>query len=149
VLYAQVAAQLASKNLDSSESFVFGGPSGVRAYPVGEAPADQGALETVEIRYNMTAPRNFGSLQWQLFYDHGDVRLHRDPWLAYVSSGAPNSYKLSSVGLGGNLYREDSLLVNVAVARKIGSNPNPGLDDVDADSRRESTRFWVQAVKYW
>jgi hemolysin activation/secretion protein len=149
VLYTQVTAQLASKNLDSSESFAFGGPSGVRAYPVGEAPADQGSIQTVELRYNMRAPRDFGSLQWQLFYDHGDVKLHRDPWETYLSSGAPNSYSLSSIGLGGNLYREDSLQVNVAVAHKIGSNPDPGLDNEDADGRRLSTRFWLQVVKYW
>jgi hemolysin activation/secretion protein len=149
VLYTQVTAQLASKNLDSSESFAFGGPSGVRAYPVGEAPADQGSIQTVELRYNMAAPRNLGSLQWQLFYDHGDVKLHKDAWATYLSSGAPDSYQLSSLGLGGNLYREDSLLVNVGVAHKIGSNPDPGLDGEDADARRLSTRFWVQLVKYW
>ena len=149
VLFAQVTAQLASKNLDSSESFVFGGPSGVRAYPVGEAPADQGSIQTIELRYNTIAPFSLGSLQGQIFFDHGDVKLHRDPWATYLGSGAPNSYNLSSFGVGGNLYREDSLLVNAAVAHKIGSNPNPGLDNEDADGRDLSTRFWVQVVKYW
>jgi hypothetical protein len=48
-----------------------------------------------------------------------------------------------------NLYREDSLLVSAAVAHKIGSNPNPGLDGADADGRDDSTRFWLQVVKYW
>ena len=149
VLYGQVTAQLASKNLDSSESFAFGGPSGVRAYPVGEAPADQGSIQTLELRYNMAAPANLGSLQWQIFYDHGDVRTHRDPWADFLAAGAPGSYHLSSIGVGGNLYREDSLLVNLTVAHKLGSNPNPGLDDEDADGRRLSTRFWLQVIKYW
>ena len=148
-LYASISGQYASKNLDSSESFTFGGPSGVRAYPVGEAPADEGVLSTVELRYNTTAPAHLGSLQYQFFYDNGEVRLHRDLWTAYEISGAPNRYVLSSAGLGANLYREDSLLVTAAVAHKIGSNPDPGLDNTDADGRHEPVRFWLQVVKYW
>ena len=42
VLFGSVNAQFASKNLDSSERFSFGGPYGMRAYPIGEAPADAG-----------------------------------------------------------------------------------------------------------
>jgi hemolysin activation/secretion protein len=148
-VYASLSGQYASKNLDSSESFTFGGPSGVRAYPVGEAPADEGLLSTVELRYNMQAPAHLGSLQYQLFYDNGEVRLHKDPWGTYVSSGAPDRYVLSSAGIGANLYREDSLFVTAAVAHKIGHNPDPGLNDTDADGRHESVRFWLQAVKYW
>jgi hemolysin activation/secretion protein len=148
-VYGSISGQYASKNLDSSESFIFGGPSGVRAYPVGEAPADEGVLSTLELRYNTVAPAQLGSLQYQFFYDNGEVRLHENPWFTYETSGAPNRYVLSSAGLGANLYREDSLLVTAAVAHKIGSNPDPGLDDTDADGRHESVRFWLQVVKYW
>jgi hemolysin activation/secretion protein len=149
VLYGSVNAQFASKNLDSSESMSFGGPSGVRAYPVGEAPADAGVLATLELRYNVPVETPLGALQGQLFVDHGNVRLHQDPWGSYIASGAPNKYDLKAAGVGVNLYREDSLLVTATAAHKIGSNPDPGLHGVDADGRDSSTRFWVQAVKYW
>jgi hemolysin activation/secretion protein len=149
VLFGQVTAQLASKNLDSSESFAFGGPSGVRAYPVSEAPADEGALVTVELRYNVPVQNPFGALQAQLFVDHGTVRLHEDPWAAYRISGAPNTYTLKDAGIGFNLYRENSLLVQASAAHKIGSNPDPGVGGTDADGRDSSTRAWVQVVKYW
>jgi len=149
VLFGSIGAQFASKNLDSSESFSFGGPDSVRAYPVGEAPADAGVLATLELRYNMAAPANLGALQWQLFVDHGDVTLHKDAWSTYLTSGAPNRYDLNDAGVGVSLYREDSLLVTAAVAHKIGTNPNPGLDGIDADGRDLSTRFWLQVVKYW
>ncbi len=66
-----------------------------------------------------------------------------------MSSGAPNRYVLNSAGLGANLYREDSLFVTAAVAHKIGHNPDPGLNDADADGRHESVRAWIQVVKYW
>jgi hemolysin activation/secretion protein len=149
VLFGQVTAQFASKNLDSSESLSFGGPYGVRAYPVGEAPADAGVLATLELRYNMPSPAALGALQWQFFVDHGNVTLHKDPWNTYLTSGAPSRYELKAAGIGVNLYRENSLLVTATAAHKIGSNPNPGLAGIDADGRSESMRWWLQVVKYW
>ncbi len=149
VLFGSVTAQFASKNLDSSESLTFGGPQAVRAYPVGEAPADAGVLATLELRYNMPVIMALGALQWQAFVDHGNVTLHKDTWASYIASGAPSRYDLKDAGLGASLYRENSLLVTATVARKIGSNPNPGLANVDADGRDLSTRFWLQVVKYW
>jgi hemolysin activation/secretion protein len=149
VLYGSLNAQFASKNLDSSESMSFGGPGGVRAYPVGEAPADGGVLATLELRYNVPAQTPLGALQAVLFVDHGSVKLHQDPWTSYIASGARDTYNLNAAGLGLNLYREDSLLVTATAAHKIGTNPDPGLHGVDADGRDSSTRFWVQVVKYW
>jgi hemolysin activation/secretion protein len=149
VLYTSVNAQFASKNLDSSESFSFGGPSGVRAYPVGEAPADAGVLATVELRYNVPVQFSLGALQAQLFYDHGNITLHKEPWEAYVASGDRNKYVLQSLGVGVNLYRERSLLISASAAHKLGSNPDPGVREEDADGRDSLVRFWLQLVKYW
>jgi hemolysin activation/secretion protein len=149
VLYGSLNAQFASKNLDSSESLSFGGPGGVRAYPVGEAPADAGVVATLELRYNIPAQTPLGAVQALLFVDHGSVKLHEDPWTSYIASGARDTYALNAAGLGLNLYREDSLLVTATAAHKIGTNPDPGLHGVDADGRDSSTRFWVQVVKYW
>lgn len=50
-LYANLEAQSADKNLDSSEKFFLGGAQGVRAYPLGEAAGDEGAMATLELRY--------------------------------------------------------------------------------------------------
>jgi hemolysin activation/secretion protein len=149
VLFGSLTAQLASKNLDSSESLSFGGPSGVRAYPVGEAPADEGVLATLELRYNLPMVTALGAIQGQLFVDHGDVILHKSPWASYIASMDPNRYQLTAAGIGANLYRERSLLVSAQVAHKVGSNPDPGIGAVDADGRDSSIRFWLQAVKYW
>ncbi|MBV9191772.1 MAG: ShlB/FhaC/HecB family hemolysin secretion/activation protein, partial [Betaproteobacteria bacterium] len=49
-LYAGLSGQFASKNLDSSEKFALGGPTGVRAYPTGEAVGDEGLLANLELR---------------------------------------------------------------------------------------------------
>ncbi len=149
VLYASVNAQLASKNLDSSESLSFGGPTGVRAYPVGEAPADAGVLATVELRYNLPVQFSLGALQAQVFYDHGNVTLHKNPWDSFVASGEHDKYVLQSLGVGANLYRDGSLLISASAAHKLGSNPDPGVHGDDADGRDSSVRFWLQLVKYW
>jgi hemolysin activation/secretion protein len=144
VLYGSATDQMSSKNLDSSESLSFGGPTAVRAYPVGEAPADEGLLATVELRYNTVAPQNMGALQYQLFYDYGGVQLHHTQWAA-----GPNNYNLQGVGLGMNVYKENAYMLNAALAHKIGSNPNPGTGGTDADGRSSMNRFWVQLAWYW
>lgn len=74
--FARISAQAASKNLDSSESFGLGGPSGVRAYPTGEGYGDEGALAQFEIRYrvNQFAP--------YVFYDIGHVKFNESSWTA-------------------------------------------------------------------
>lgn len=149
IMHGSITGQLASKNLSSSESLGIGGPTSVRAYPVGEAPADEGLLATVELRYNSFAPHNLGALQYQLFYDYGRVKLHKNTWTSFQASGIPNSYTLAGAGIGMNLYKENAYLVSATVATKIGNNPNHGLNDTDADGLKSSTRFWLQATVYW
>ncbi|MBV8124721.1 MAG: ShlB/FhaC/HecB family hemolysin secretion/activation protein [Burkholderiaceae bacterium] len=148
VLYGQITAQYSNKNLDSSESMVFGGPTAVRAYPVGEAPSDEGQLITLELRYNMAAPADLGSLQWLAFYDHGALRQHHTAWASFTQSGLPNDYALVGKGLGVNLYKENDYMLSGTVAWKMGSNPNPGKNGVDADGSTASSRIWVQLVKF-
>ena len=41
---SRLSLQETGTNLDSSEDFLLGGPYGVRAYPLGEAPGDRGYL---------------------------------------------------------------------------------------------------------
>ena len=149
VAYGSITQQLASKNLSSSESLGIGGPTGVRAYPVGEAPADEGLIATAELRYNTVAPDNYGALQYQLFYDYGSVKLHHETWSTFTAAGIPNTYNLKGAGLGVNLYKENAYLLSAQVATKIGSNPNPGLNGTDADGFRSSTRLWLQLTGYW
>ena len=49
-LYGAINGQFASKNLDISEKMGLGGMYAVRAYPVGEAYADEGYVATLEAR---------------------------------------------------------------------------------------------------
>lgn len=86
--------QQAGKNLDSSEKFSLGGPTGVRAYPSGEASGDDGHKGTVELRHSWSA-------NWQstLFYDFGSItRINKTPF----GAAAPNSKNLAGAGIGLN-----------------------------------------------
>jgi hemolysin activation/secretion protein len=91
-VYGRVSAQKASRNLNSAEGFSLGGPTGVRAYPTGEASGDEGWLTQIEIRYGV------GNLTPYAFYDHGRVKVDAQPSL--VSSPSPDKER---AGFGAGL----------------------------------------------
>jgi len=145
-LYGGLAGQFASKNLDSSEKFVLGGPFGVRAYPTGEATGDEGFLVNLELRHD------FGQgLQVGAFLDHGQIRLHRNEWDGWQGANTriTNRYGLSGYGLGLSWSQPGSFSVRASVAQRIGDNPGRDLNDNDADGTKNRTRFWLQAITYF
>ena len=144
-LFAGATGQLASGNLDSSEKFILGGPSGVRAYPVGEAAGDQGVLGTVELRRNIDIGGD-RKLQGLAFVDAGRVRLHKSPWPgSFNNADGTNEYSLAGAGVGANLW-VGRWTLRAAVARTVGSNPGRSLAGLDADGRGSKWRGWVQAA---
>jgi hemolysin activation/secretion protein len=140
--------QVASKNLDSSEKFSLGGPTGLRAYPGGEAQGDEGLLSTLELRYELPG----GSLgQWQLsgFYDHGRITLHKAPWAGSVNNATgSNTYALGGFGLGVSLAKAGSHSLRFVLARRTGDNPGRSNTGKDSDGLNDTTRAWLQAL-FW
>lgn len=145
-LYAGLGGQLASKNLDSSEKFILGGPLGVRAYPVGEASGDEGLLLNLELRYDIDP-----ALQLAAFVDHGEVRLHKTAWAGWQGANTRigNRYGLSGYGIGLNWNQPGNFLVRAAVAHRIGDNPGRDANGNDSDNTKNRTQWWLQAVKYF
>lgn len=146
-VYGAFSGQFASKNLDSSEKFILGG-LGVRAYPVGEAPGDEGYLLNLEARYNMPGI-DIGELQLVGFVDHGGVTLHKKTWTNWQPTGLPNypnSYSLSGAGVGVNFQKVGLFSMRASYARKIGSNPATDTLGRDSDNTSDPGRFWVQAT---
>jgi hemolysin activation/secretion protein len=138
-LYGAISGQLASKNLDSSEKMELGGMYGVRAYPVGEAYADQGYLMTLEAR--MLLPKFSeqmpGHMHLIAFVDSGTVTINKNPWTA-----GSNSRTLSGAGVGLNWTDPGNFSVRTYYARKLGNEVATSAPDA-------SGRFWIQAVKYF
>jgi hemolysin activation/secretion protein len=131
-LYLAYTGQFASQNLDSSEKFSLGGTYGVRAYPTGEASADEAHLLTAELQYKLSA-----GFQMVGFIDTGRAKLNEDRW---VLATGRNTRTLSDWGLGLNWSHPDGYTVKAFYAHKIGN--------AEATSDNDKTeRFWIQAVK--
>ncbi|HET8729876.1 MAG TPA: POTRA domain-containing protein [Moraxellaceae bacterium] len=125
--YAAGTAQRADNNLDSSEQFFLGGPNGIRAYPVGEAPGDEGWQGTLEFRYRVARP-----VQLLVFHDLGMVEANHSP---YINQANGRHLSGSGFGLNGNW---SSYSVKTGLAWRGGSDAPTS----DGDKR---PRFWLQA----
>ncbi|WP_048442054.1 ShlB/FhaC/HecB family hemolysin secretion/activation protein [Caenimonas sp. SL110] len=137
-VYAGVSGQVASKNLDSSEKMVLGGMNAVRAYPEGEAYADEGVLLNLELRYDLAKPATLpGYMQLVAFVDAGSVTINHSPWVA-----GTNHRTLSGAGFGVNWGDPGNFQVRAYYAHKLGNQIATSAPD-------RSGRFWVQMVKYF
>ena len=140
-LYAGINGQVASKNLDVSEKMGLGGPYAVRAYPVGEANADEGYVVNLEARLRL--PKFSESLPGQFhligFVDTGRVKLNENPWPA---AAVPNHRSLSAAGLGVTWVEFGNFELSAYWAHKLGSAAATAAPD-------ESSRVWLRGVKYF
>ena len=140
--YVNIAinGQVSFDNLDSSEKFSLGGPSGVRAYPTGEGMGDTGAVLRTEIR------RNFSN-NWQglIFYDHGATTLHNRVWNNWNSENESleNSYQLKGAGIGLNLINSDDYDFGFYAGRRMDKNPGSSNNGNDGDGTLKKLRFWL------
>ena len=134
-LYVALTGQQASKNLVSSEKFSLGGPYGVRAYPTGEAPGDDGYLATAELRYALAQAVLPGQLGVFGFVDTGFVRGN-----AYPFSTDDNHRRLSGAGIGITLSKAPSDELRLVYAHRLGNATAVGDTD-------HAGRVWVQWTK--
>jgi len=138
-LYGALRGQFASKNLDISEKMELGGMYAVRAYPEGEAYADEGYVATLEAR--MLLPRFSQSERGQLhlvgFIDHGGVTTNHSPW-----APGQNHRNLSAAGVGITWEDYNNFVARAYYAHKVGNAVATSAPDA-------SGRFWVQAIKYF
>lgn len=137
-LYGLIHGQFASKNLDISEKMELGGMYAVRAYPEGEAYADEGYVATLELRMLLPKPQSMpGQVHLIGFADSGSVRLNNNPWFA-----GENDRTLSGAGVGLSWEDYNNFSVKAYWAHKLGSAVATSAPD-------KSGRFWIQLVKYF
>jgi hemolysin activation/secretion protein len=138
-LYASIKGQFAFKNLDVSEKMELGGMYAVRAYPEGEAYADEGYVLTMEARLKLPkfVERLPGQMQLIGFVDTGTVTVNKDPW-----TNEPNSRTLSGAGIGLTWEDYNNFAVRAYYAFKLGNEEATSAPD-------ESGQFWIQLVKYF
>lgn len=134
------SGQGASKNLASAEKISLGGPNGVRAYPVGEATADDGIIVTSELRYIVPGVKLLnGDFTVAGFVDWGKARLNANP----LPSDTGNERELAAYGLGLSAGREGDFIVRASIAwRWTESLPQ-------SDTADRTPRVWAQGVKWF
>lgn len=110
--FAGIALQWASKNLDNSEKLTLGGAKGVRAYPGGEAPVDEGFVVNTELRAWINQ-------HWTAFtfYDVARGALHARP-----GPGAADKRTLRGAGLGVQFARPNVFHLKATLGWR-GSEP--------------------------
>jgi len=129
-LYAAWSGQHGQRELDSSEKFFLGGSSGVRAYPSAEASGSSGQLASLELRARLPA-----DLVLTGFYDWGHVG----------SFNAAPSYSLRGSGFSIAWTTRFGVNLKLALARRIGDNPNPTRTGLDQDGSLIRNRIWLNA----
>jgi hemolysin activation/secretion protein len=135
------SGQTSSKNLDTAEKFQLGGPTGVRAYPVGEGLGDRGWLGSAELRYRI-GQTPVGDANVFGFYDVGSITQF-DRVFAGALPGRPNTYMLRGFGFGAGTSIGTQGGARVVWARKVGNNPNPTANNTDADDQNRRSRIWI------
>jgi len=148
--FLSARGQVADGNLDSSQKFILGGPSGVRAYPVGEGSGDDGHIFTFESRCDLPFTPEYARMQLIGFFDTGYVREHDDTWGSSVSNATGrNHYWLSGFGPGVSVGKDDLYRVQLSYARRIGNNSGRNEDGTDSDKRDAKGRVWLQGVVWF
>lgn len=128
-LFAKLAAQRGDSNLDSSEKFGIGGPTGVRAYPIGEGNGDEGHLLQIEVRTQLGRSAPF------LFFDTGQAKFNARPERLIIAPRV-NDRSIAGYGAGVRLSTESWNLDAVAAWRSRGGAPQ-------AEQDNSSVRFWL------
>ena len=121
----RASGQYSSQGLDSSEDFVLGGPSGIRAYPTGEAAGDRGWLTQLELQ------RRYGEYTPYMFYDHGRIDTN-----ARILNGTRLSKQRAGAGLGLR-YNTGNLIADAIIARRTSS------DLAESDTTNPPVQAWV------
>ena len=141
--YAALSAQVASKNLDSSERMYLGGATGVRAFPASEGGGAAGRTLTLELRQRLD-----NALTLTGFYDYGHVNVNKHN--ANASNGsvisAVNAYALQGYGTSLAWQNTKGTEIKATLAKRNASNPNADpTTGMDGDKTKKITRVWVSA----
>ncbi len=137
--FNQFTGQMASKNLDSSQKLLLGGPLAVRAYSIGEGAVDKGTLFTTELRARWLPPLPLwagagNQVTFAAFFDQGWGSYYRQP----IEGLAGNNINLSGFGTYIALARPADYSLNLTWAHRTGQA---------ATSQPDNDQFWLSAYK--
>ncbi|CNL98104.1 ShlB/FhaC/HecB family hemolysin secretion/activation protein [Yersinia kristensenii] len=137
--FNQFTGQMASKNLDSSQKLLLGGPLAVRAYGIGEGAVDKGTIFTTELRARWEPPlpdwTGVGNqITFAAFFDQGWGSYYRQP----IEALTGNNINLSGFGAYITLSRPADYSLNLTWAHRTGQAATPQPDN---------DQLWLSAYK--
>ena len=132
----QISGQIADSNMNSSEQFYLGGPTGIRAYPVSEGGGTHGILSTIEIARSLPY-----ALEAKAFYDMGAIKQVKDRYSG--DNVTNNSYSLKGYGAGLEWRAPNDSYLGVTWSHRIGGNPNKQSDGSDQDGGHKENFIWL------
>jgi len=145
-----LSSQKALNNLDSSEKFYLGGPSTLRAYPLGEGSGDEGVLIKTDFSYKIPAPAHWGDLQASVFYDAGHITLNKERYPGDVITATNrNDYWLQGAGIGIRYDISRKFIFQGSWAHVIGDNPGRSTSGSNSDGKDDKSRYWLQGLMYF
>ncbi|MCX7092394.1 MAG: BamA/TamA family outer membrane protein [Methylobacter sp.] len=146
--FSAANGQLANGNLTSAEKFILGGPTGIRAYPVGEASGDSGWVANFELRYDLPYRTDIGNLQLVGFFDSGHITLHEQRWTNDIA-GNRNEYSLSGSGIGINFSHANNFAIRGTWAHTLGDNPGVNAAGNDSSGLHDDNRLLLHSMVYF
>lgn len=131
-LQFQLTGQQASKNLDSSEKFMLGGPVTLPGYATGEAIGDSGVYAKLGLRWQAMP-----ELALTPFVDYARLRLAHDP----LPTATTNHKRLTDIGISADWMIGKNFSANAILAWAGREAPNPADND--------KPRFWLALAYAW
>jgi hemolysin activation/secretion protein len=150
--FISLSAQLASKNLDSSQKFYLGGPFSVAGYPTGQVSGDDGALLHLDLRRDFYTQPWGGIFQASVFYAYGWTRMYKDPWPGWEGTNTiiTNDISLQSIGFGFNQNWSQGIVIRGMLGWQVGENDSRDPVTGNAiDQSDEDYRGWLQGIYYF
>jgi len=143
-LQVLASTQIANKNLDSSEKFTLGGPTGIRAFPSGEASGDKGKKISYDLKYDIS---NFSFITKtdmfvSAFYDYGNIQQYSK--LQEINLTTPNKYSLKGWGLSLELLKEKKYNFKLGWSDSLSGNSGKTNTGNNSDGKKDSSRLWIQ-----
>ena len=131
-LQFQLTGQQASKNLDSSEKFMLGGPTTLPGYAAGEAIGDRGVYAKLGVRWQAMPV-----LALTAFVDYARLRFAHDP----LPTATTNHKRLTDVGISADWMLGKNFSANAILAWAGKEAPSPADND--------KPWFWLALAYAW
>ncbi|WP_145476567.1 ShlB/FhaC/HecB family hemolysin secretion/activation protein [Yersinia similis] len=137
--FNQFTGQMASKNLDSSQKLLLGGPLAVRAYGIGEGSVDKGTIFTTELRTRWQPDfpdwAGYGhQITVAAFFDQGWGAYYRQP----IVGLSENNINISGFGSYITLARPADYFLNLTWAHRTGQA---------VTRHQDNDQLWLSAYK--